>query len=120
MISATVVGNIGKEADVREFGDSKVCNFSVASNARAKVDGEWIEQTTWVRVSLWGQRAASLAQYLTRGKQVAVRGELIMKEYTTKDGDTGKSLELRADDIMLLGGKKNDETTSDTESFDKF
>jgi single-strand DNA-binding protein len=105
MISATVAGNIGQDAEVREAGDTSVVNFSIASNGRSKVDGEWVETTTWVRVAFFGARAQAVSQYLVKGKTVAVRGELSMRTFETKKGETRTSLELRADDVKLLGGK---------------
>ncbi len=116
MINTTVIGNLGKDAELREVGDSKVVNFSVASNSRAKVDGEWVDTTCWVRVSFWGARAASISQYLVKGKQVAVRGELTQKEYTNKDGELRTSLEVRADEITLLGSKAASNQSAETGS----
>lgn len=105
MISATVVGNIGQDAETREAGETTVTNFSIASNSRAKVDGEWTEKTTWVRVAFFGTRGAAVSEYLVKGKTVAVRGALELRTYQTKEGEERTSLEMRADDVQLLGGK---------------
>lgn len=105
MISATIVGNLGMDAELREVGDTQVLGFLIASNSRRKVEGEWKDEVTWVRVSLFGARAESLSEHLSKGKQVAVRGALSMREYTAKDGEVRTSLECRADDIQLLGSR---------------
>ncbi|HYQ47109.1 MAG TPA: single-stranded DNA-binding protein [Polyangiaceae bacterium] len=97
MISAVVAGNLGKDAEVKSVGGQDVCSFSVASTT--KVKGE--DSTTWVRCSMWGSRGAKLAEYLTRGKAVCVSGGLTTREY---EGKT--YVELRVDDVKLMGGNK--------------
>ena len=97
MISATVVGNLGRDAELKTVGNGSVLSFAVAS--AAKVKGEKV--TTWVSCSLWGSRGESLAQYLTKGTKVAVSGELSMRD----SAKTGKTyLEVRVDQLELLGG----------------
>jgi single-strand DNA-binding protein len=97
MISAVVAGNLGKDAEVKNVGGQDVCSFSVASTT--KVKGE--DSTTWIRCSMWGSRGAKLAEYLTRGKAVCVSGGLTTREY---EGKT--YIELRVDDVKLMGGNK--------------
>jgi single-strand DNA-binding protein len=95
MIIATVTGNLGKNAAIRDAGGTTVCSFGVASTA--KIKGEKV--TTWVECSIWGKRGENLAQYLTKGTKVAVIGELSTREY---DGKT--YLQVRVDQIDLMGG----------------
>lgn len=96
MINATVSGNLGKDAELRDAGQSRVLSFSVASSA--KVKGE--KTTTWVRCSLWGKRGEALAQYLTKGSKVCVAGELSTREY---NGST--YLEMRVSELDMMGGR---------------
>lgn len=102
MISATITGNLGRDAEIKttQSGDT-ICEFSVASSRRAK-GGK--DETTWVKCSLWGKRGQALSQYLTKGARVAVVGELSVREYAKKDGTKGVSIEVRASDIDLMGG----------------
>ena len=95
MISATVSGNLGKDAVTRSAGSSTVTGFGVASSR--KIKGE--KTTQWVQVSYWGKRGEALCKYLTKGTRVAVSGELSTREY---EGKT--YLELEAYGIDLLGG----------------
>jgi single-strand DNA-binding protein len=101
MISATVVGNLGRDAELKTVGNGSVLSFAVASTG--KVKGEKV--TTWVSCSLWGSRGEALAQYLTKGTKVAVTGELSMRE----SAKTSKTyLEVRVDQLELLGGGSRD------------
>jgi len=97
----TVTGRIGKDAEVKQVGDGTVTEFSLA------VDSGFGERrvTTWVRVSGWGKRFEAVAAYLLKGKQIAVSGELTNREYEKSDGSKAYSLELRASDLTLIGGK---------------
>ena len=99
MISATVSGNLGKDAVTRSAGSSTVTGFGVASSR--KVKGEKVTQ--WVQVSCWGKRGEALCKYLTKGTRVAVSGELSTREY---EGKT--YLEMEAFGIDLLGGGERD------------
>jgi single-strand DNA-binding protein len=98
MISAVVAGNLGKDAEVKNAGGQELCVFSVASTT--KVKGE--DSTTWVRCSMWGARGAKLVPYLIKGKAVCVSGGL-----TTRDYDGKTYVEMRVDDVKLMGGKES-------------
>src|SRR5262249_10689103 len=108
MISATIVGNLGRAAELKHMHDgTAVLSMSIASNGRKKVGGAWKDAPTWIAVSVFGRRAESLAKLeLDKGTRVAVRGTLDLREYTSKDGRSGTVLEMRADDVELIGGGK--------------
>lgn len=99
-------GAVGKDAEVRNTPSGQtVLSVTVANN----IGFGDKQQTIWVRVSLWGKRAeGSLAQYLKKGQQVFVSGELSMREYQATDGSTKTSLELNANIIDLVG-KRNEQ-----------
>ena len=61
--------------------------------------------TSWIQFNLWGKRGESLTQYLKDKTQVCVSGELANREYTDKDGQKRYSLEVRVNELTLLGGK---------------
>lgn len=102
MIATVVTGNLGKDAVKREHDGNTVLSFSLASR---RYDGQAKEDVTdWVDVSFWGKRGDKLAQYLTKGSRVAVRGQLWQREYE-HNGQRRFALTLRADDVELLGSK---------------
>lgn len=99
MIHGSFAGNVGRDAEVRNAGGTPVCGFSVAVTM-----GFGDKQTTqWVNCSLWGKRAESVAQYLTKGKQVTVWGQLSLRSYEGKSGPA-TSLECRVDELKLHKG----------------
>lgn len=103
MNSVTFVGRLGGDAEQRyTTGGTAVSGFSLAVD-RQKKDGQK-QPPIWLRVTLWGKQAESLTQYLTKGKQVAVQGELDVREYTDKSGEKRTSVEIQGRQITLLGG----------------
>jgi single-strand DNA-binding protein len=77
------------------------------------------KKTIWFRCSLWGKRAESLNQYLTKGQQVVVIGRLSHDEGNPrtwiKDGETHASFEMFVSDLKLVGGKKAEQSSGDFE-----
>ena len=98
-------GTIGRDAEVKYLPSGQaVLNVSVANN----VGFGDRQQTIWFRVVLWGKRAeGSLKDYLKKGQQVFVSGELTQSEYQGKDGTTKTILEVNAN-ILDLVGKRSD------------
>jgi len=95
VLSAT--GNLGSDCRINQVSGTTVCNFSVAMKSgygdRA--------QTLWLDCALWGKQAESrLPEFLKKGQQVAVSGELSTREH---DGKT--YLQLRCNSVDLVGGK---------------
>jgi single-strand DNA-binding protein len=103
-------GTVGRDAEVRYLPSGQaVLNVSVANN----VGFGDKQQTLWFTVALWGKRAeGQLQNYLKKGQQVFVSGELIQREYQAKDGSTRTSLEVNANILDLVGGKREGEQQS--------
>ena len=96
MINVTVAGRLGKDAELRQAGNSQVCSFSVAGDTGF---GER-KQSHWFNCSLWGNQGAALQQYLLKGQQVTVIGEFSEREHNGK-----YYKELRVNNIELQGSK---------------
>jgi single-strand DNA-binding protein len=98
-------GTVGRDAEVRYTPSGlAVLSVTVANNVGFKDK----EQTLWIRVALFGKRAeGGLQNYLKKGQQVFVSGELTQNEYKANDGSMKTSLELNANIIDLLG-KRNE------------
>jgi len=99
--NCTFTGRIGKDAETRFTANQKaVTSFSLA------VDIGWGDnkKTMWIRCNGWGDRFTKLSEYLAKGQQVGVVGEVSLNEW---EGDKGKmtSLELNVREIALLGAK---------------
>jgi single-strand DNA-binding protein len=101
-----LVGNLGRDAELRYTpGGAAVATLNMATtevwNDKAGVRQE---KTEWHRVVVWGKTAESLAEYLTKGKQIYVEGRLQTRQWDDKDKIKRYTTEIRGDRIVLLGG----------------
>jgi single-strand DNA-binding protein len=101
-----LVGNLGRDAELRYTpGGAAIAKFSLATTEKwTDKSGSQQERTEWHNIDLWGKQAETLAEYLTKGKQVYVEGRLQSDEYTDKEGIKRKSIRVRCDRVVLLGG----------------
>ena len=104
MIRLQAIGNLGRDALLKQVNGRNVINFSVAHTERFK-DGNGVQQerTTWLDCSYWTDRT-NIAQYMVKGKQVYVEGQPDVRSYTRQDGTSGTVLSLRVTQVYLLGG----------------
>jgi len=95
----TITGNLGKDCRKGDVGGTSVLNFSVAMKSGFGDKAV----TIWVDCALWGKQAESrLSDYLLKGQQVAVSGEMGTREH---DGKT--YITMRVNSIDLIGGKSD-------------
>ena len=101
MNNLTVAGQLGRDAEIRFLpnGDP-VANFSIADSQGKDKDAIW-----W-NCQLFGKRAESLAQYLTKGQSVTITGSVSQRKYTDKNGVEKISTDVRVNDVALQGGKR--------------
>jgi single-strand DNA-binding protein len=116
----TIIGNLGRDPELRYTpqGDA-VCDFSVAVNDRRRdKSGEFQDNTTWFKVTLWRKLAENASKFLTKGRQVFVEGRLQVEEWTDRDGKNRYSLVIQGSELQFLGEKggepsSNSHTASD-------
>src|SRR5262245_17666377 len=101
-----LVGNLGRDAELRYTpSGAAVATINMATTeVWNDKGGQRQEKTEWHRVVLWGKSAESLAEYLTKGKQIYVEGRLQTRQWDDKDGNKRYTTEIRGDRIVLLGG----------------
>ena len=102
-----LVGNLGRDAELRYTpGGAAVATINMATTEvwNDKSSGQRQEKTEWHRVVLWGKTAESLAEYLTKGKQIYVEGRLQTRQWDDKDGNKRYTTEIRGDRVVLLSG----------------
>lgn len=103
MNKITVVGNLGKDAEVRTTSSGKsVCSFSLASSRSFKKGDTWEKETTWFTVSVWGDKASKYGSTLKKGTRVMVEGELRQRKYVDKSGGEKTTYDLVAERVYLV------------------
>lgn len=107
MLTATIVGHLGKDAVINETNGRKVINFSVAHTEKYKdATGTMCTKTIWVECAKWGD-ATAVAAYLKKGTLVAVNGRPEVQAYKKQDGSPGASLRCQVLNIELLSSNSN-------------
>ena len=98
-------GHCAADAETRysKSGDA-IVSFSVAVKSGFGDKAT----TTWARCSMFGNRGTAVSEFLTKGQLVGVCGEVTLREYDKKDGSKGASLEVRVNDLTLLGRRDSD------------
>lgn len=114
MLQLEIIGNLGRDAEIRSFGEKKYVALSVAHPQKGK-DGT--QDTIWVD-ALWRGEGGGLLQYLTRGAKVFVRGRLAPKAYTDRDSNPRFSISVYANEVTLCGGKPDKTTTQQPDGGD--
>ena len=106
-----IIGNLGADPELRYTPNGKaVTELRVAVNDNRKgPDGEWIEETLWIRVSVWEQQAERLAEQLRKGNKVYAEGQLRAREYESRDGEKRTSLELAFARVVNLERRPREE-----------
>ena len=99
-------GNIGRDAETRfSANGTAVTSFSVAVKSGYGQNAN----TVWVKCSMFGERGTKVVGYLCKGQLVGVSGEMNVREWDDKEGVKKTSIEVRVNDVTLLGKTGGDE-----------
>jgi single-strand DNA-binding protein len=102
--SVALIGRLTRDAELKyTAGGQAVCKFSIALNRRKKNGDQWEDEANYFDIVLWGRQGESLSQYLVKGKQIGVDGELRQDRWQ-QDGQNRSRVEIVANNIQLLGG----------------
>jgi single-strand DNA-binding protein len=102
-----LIGRLTRDAELKYTNaGSAICKFSIAVNRRRKSGDSWVDEANFFDIAAWGKMGESLNQYLTKGKQVAVEGELRQNRWE-QDGQPRSKVEIFAMNIQLLGGGRD-------------
>jgi len=105
MNQITLIGNLCSDPQMRTTPNGiAVCTFTVAVNRRQSTEAG-SKEADFFRVTAWRQLAENCQRFLAKGRKVAVLGSISLNTYTKKDGTTGASLEVNADQVEFLSPK---------------
>ncbi|HAK46085.1 MAG TPA: single-stranded DNA-binding protein [Spirochaeta sp.] len=100
-----IIGRLTRDAELKYTNSGlAVSSFSLAVNRRKRSGDSWEDEVSFFDLALFGKRAESLNQYLTKGQQVAVEGSLSQDRWE-QDGNKRSKVKIIANNIQLLGGR---------------
>lgn len=103
-----LTGNLTHDPEVRSTPNGvTVTSFTIAVNRRFAPQGAE-RPTDFFRINAWRQLGDACARHLSKGRKVAVIGELQARTYEAKDGTTRMSLDVQADEVEFLTPKQQD------------
>ena len=104
-----LVGNLGKDPEVKYLDSGvAVANFSLATSESYKnKEGDRVNQTEWHNIVLWRGLAEVAEKWLKKGSSVYIEGKIKTRKWEDKDGNTRYNTEILADNMTMLGSKKD-------------
>jgi single-strand DNA-binding protein len=107
-----LTGNLTRDPELRNTpSGTSVCSLRLACNTRRRdASGEWVDKPNFFDVTVWGAQGENCAQYLSKGRPVAVDGRLEWREWEDKDsGKKRQSVDIIADSVQFLGSRDGGE-----------
>ena len=104
-----ITGNLTQDPELRHLGSgTAVCELRVAVNSRRKdgSTGEWVDKPNYFNVTVWGAQGENCANYLSKGRPVAIEGRLDWREWEAKDGGGKRqAVQIIANSVQFLGSR---------------
>ena len=110
----TVTGNLTRDPELRTIGSTgnSVCSLRIAVNTRRKQGDQWVDKPNYFDVTVWGAQGQNCAQYLSKGRPVAIDGRLEWREWEAQDGAKRQAVEVVAESVQFLGGRQDSEAAA--------
>ena len=111
---AILIGNLGADPEIRSTNSgTRVATLSIATSRRwtNRSSGQQEEKTEWHRVVCWDKLADIIERYVKKGDRVYIEGQIEYRKYEDRDGVTKWSTEIRARELIMLGGSGRDTYT---------
>lgn len=105
MNKAFLIGNVGKDPEHKTLeSGTEICTFSLATSDRRFKDDEGNPRTEWHNIVAWGKVAGIIRDYVTKGTQLSVIGQIRTRKYE-KDGEAKYFTEIHIEDMEILSKK---------------
>lgn len=103
-----LIGNVGNTPEFKEVaGGRKMAKLSLATKEDYKNQkGEWVKETYWHQITLWGKQAEVAEKFIQKGSEIAIEGKLHPRSYEDKDGTKKFVVEIQVNEMVLLGKKE--------------
>ncbi len=101
-----LMGNLTRDVELRYIpSGTAVTDIGLAVNDRIKRNDEWVDEVTFVDITMWGRTAEIAAEYLSKGAPVLIEGRLKLDQWEAEGGEKRQKLKVVADRMQMVGGK---------------
>jgi single-strand DNA-binding protein len=102
-----LMGRLTRDPELRYSGGGMaVCTFTLAVNRRVKKGDAWEEEAGFFDVVVFGKTAERSAEYLAKGRQALIEGELVQRKWESQDGQKRSKIEISANVVQFIGGRE--------------
>ena len=104
-----LTGNLTRDPELRTTpSGTSVCGLRIACNTRRKdSSGQWVDKPNYFDVTVWGAQGENCANYLSKGRPVAVQGRLDWREWESQEGQKRQAVEIIAESVQFLGSRSD-------------
>ncbi|SVC00008.1 uncharacterized protein METZ01_LOCUS252862 [marine metagenome] len=101
-----LAGNLTRDIELRHIpSGTAVADVGLAVNDRVKRGDEWVEEVSFIDLTLWARQAENAAEYLSKGSSILVEGRLKQETWEDKEGGKRSKLKVIVDQFKFIGGK---------------
>jgi single-strand DNA-binding protein len=106
-----LTGNLTRDPELRTTPSGmSVCSLRIASNTRRKDgSGNWVDKPNYFDVTVWGAQGENCANYLAKGRPIALDGRLEWREWEDQNGNKRQAVDIIADSVQFLGSREGAE-----------
>ncbi len=103
-----LIGNLGMDPEIKILeGEKKLAKMSIATNESYKnAQGELVKETQWHNLIAWGKTAEIFEKHIKKGREIAVEGKLINRNFIDKEGLKRYVTEIQVNEVLILGNKE--------------
>jgi single-strand DNA-binding protein len=106
-----LVGNVGKNPEVKELTNGKVANMAMATSERYKdKNGDRQEKTEWHNIVVYGKLVDIVEKYVKKGDKLYIEGSITTRKWQDKEGNDRYTTEVKAFNMTMLGGTEKKST----------
>ena len=118
MNNIQLIGRITKDLELKQSGNTSMCNFTVAVNRKFAKEGQ--QKADFINVICFNKVAENLVKYQGKGSQIGVVGSLNIDQYQDQEGNNKTFTKVVANEIEFLGGNSNTEKKVEEPTFQEF
>jgi len=103
-----LIGNLGMDPEIKILeGEKKLAKMSIATNESYKnAQGELVKETQWHNLIAWGKTAEIFERHIKKGREIAIEGKLINRNFIDKEGLKRYVTEIQVNEVLILGNKE--------------